>query len=228
MCGRFTYMFTWAELHRLATLTTEPASLGPSYNVAPTHSAPVIRQQEGARRLDFIRWGLVPSWMKESASQRAFINARAETVATKATFRRAFESRRCLVPASGFYEWQKLPDGTKQPHYICSTSGEPFFFAGLWEPAGSDGIETFTILTTCANELVATLHDRMPVILDPADFTTWLDSATPPEVLTSLLRPYPAERMRCYAVSKTVNSPGHNTAECLTPIAAGSHGMLFG
>ena len=147
-----------------------------------------------------------------------------ETVATKPAFRSAFKSRRCLVPASGFFEWQKLDDGkTKQPYYIHATSGTPFFFAGLWEqwsPPDAERVETFTIITTEPNEMMAKLHDRMPVILDPKSFDAWLDPKTSPETVAGLIAPYPTASMTCHPVSTIVNSPRNNVPECVVPSAA--------
>ncbi len=167
MCGRFTLR---TPTHRLAEAfgVRDLPNLPPRYNIAPTQDAAVVRPgPEGeARELAMLRWGLVPSW-SEGPSAYSMINARAETVATKPAFRAAFRHRRCLVPADGFYEWQRV-DGGKQPYLVELASGEPFAFAGLWEHwEGGDVIESFTIIVTEANELLRPIHERMPVILDP-------------------------------------------------------------
>lgn len=222
MCGRFTHMYTWKEIHDLSTLTTRPMDLGRSFNVAPTQESPVVRAEESGRRLDLLRWGLVPSWAKELAIGNSLINARAETVATKPAFRAAFKSRRCLVPASGFFEWTKLEGGKrKQPFYIRLASEEPMFFAGLWEkwaPPEGEAVETYTIITTRPNALTEQYHDRMPVILDPSDFGTWLDPKAPTDSVAELLRPCPPELLMAYPVSTVVNSPKNNAPECVVPI----------
>lgn len=216
MCGRYTHLYTWKQLHRLMTLTTIPAGeLAPRYNLAPTQKAPVVRQDpEGARSADLLRWGLVPFWADDPTIGSKMINARAETAADKPAFRAAFKSRRCIVPASGFYEWKALEgQKAKQPYYIRpAEDGGIFAIAGLWErwktKDGADAVETFTILTTEPNDLMKTLHDRMPVILDPADFDRWLDPKNADAAsLNALMRPAHAETMMCHPVSTRVNTP---------------------
>ena len=152
----------------------------PRFNIAPTQDAPVVRMSGGSRRLDMLRWGLIPSWADDASSSARTINARSETAAEKPSFRDAFRERRCLVPADAFYEWKKVPRG-KQPYAIRRADDTPLAFAGLWEswrdpsrPA-ADAVESFTILTTTPNQRLAGLHDRMPVILSPGDFERWLD-----------------------------------------------------
>jgi putative SOS response-associated peptidase YedK len=225
MCGRYTHKFKWKEIHRLATLTTPPLEFPESFNVAPTQLAPVVREIDGQRRLDLLRWGLVPFWAKDLSIGNSLINARADTAATKPAFRAAFKSRRCLVPASGFYEWQKVKGSkAKQPHYVQLASEEPMFFAGFWEKWDKEGeppggpIETYTILTTEPNTLMASIHNRMPVILEPEDFSAWLSRKTPAERLTAMLRPLPAEQMMARPVSTLVNKPRNNLPECAAPL----------
>jgi putative SOS response-associated peptidase YedK len=173
------------------------------------------------RELQQLRWGLIPSWAKDSSIGSKLINARSETVAEKPSFRSAFKHRRCLVVADGFYEWQKQ-QGTKQPFYFRLRDEQPFGFAGLWEKWSSptqEEIISCTILTTTANELLQSIHDRMPVILDPKDYDLWLDpEVQTPQPLQSLLSPYPAAAMTGYPVSKLVNSPKHNSPECIMPV----------
>lgn len=236
MCGRYTHLFTWKQLHRLMGLTT-PVELPFRYNVAPTQSAPVMLSGGGARRLEFFRWGLVPFWAKDPAIGNRTINARSETVATSPSFRAAFKRRRCLVPASGFYEWQKVEgEGHKQPWYITPASEEIFAFAGLWEHwsgkdehAGED-LHTFTILTTTANRAMAPIHDRMPVILSAGQFDTWLDPAVEDGVVLSpMLAPCAPERLKFARVGTWVNSPRHEDAKCIEPAESGAgEGGLFG
>jgi putative SOS response-associated peptidase YedK len=224
MCGRYTHKFKWMEIHRLATLTTPPLEFPDSFNVAPTQFAPVVRGLEGERRFDLLRWGLIPFWAEDQKIGNSLVNARADTAASKPAFRAAFKSRRCLVPASGFYEWQQLPgEKRKQPHYIARADEEPMFFAGLWErwdppEASGEPIESYTILTTEPNTLMASIHDRMPVILEPENFAAWLSRETPAQRLSALLRPLPAELMMARPVSTLVNNPRNNLPECVAPL----------
>ena len=181
------------------------------YNIAPTTKVPVIRQDEEGRRIDLLRWGLIPFWAKDTKIGYSLINARGESVADKPSFREAFKKRRCLIPASGFYEWQSIPGAkVKQPYYITLQSGEPMTFAGLWEswknPEG-EIVQSCTIVTTEANEMMAKLHDRMPVILDKKGWDTWLDTTADKETLLALIHPYPADEMRAWPVSTRVNKP---------------------
>jgi putative SOS response-associated peptidase YedK len=164
------------------------------------------------------RWGLVPWWSKEMP-KIPHINARAETVHEKALFREAFGKRRALIPATGFFEWQKRADG-KQPYRFRRKDFEPFAFAGLWEfcRLGDEDILSAAIIVGEPNPLAAAIHDRMPVILEPEDYDRWLDADTPIEELRSLLKPYPAERMEGVAVSRAVNSVKNDTEECIQPI----------
>ncbi len=223
MCGRFTLR---TPAHRLAEAfgAHELPNLPPRYNIAPTQDAAVVRRpREGeGRELAMLRWGLVPPWSEGPDSGYSMINARAETVATKSAFRSAFRHRRCLVPADGFFEWQKV-DGRKQPYLVELSDGEPFAFAGLWEHwegLGGDVIDSFTIIVTEANELLRPIHDRMPVILDPPDYDLWLEGG--PAVARAahdLLQPYPAERMVAHPVSRRVNNPRHDDPECIASVS---------
>lgn len=222
MCGRFTLTQSASALAEF--FHVQPMqNLAAQYNIAPTQKVVTVlhNAEINQRELRQLRWGLIPSWGKEASIGTKLINARAETVAEKPVFRSAFKHRRCLVVADGFYEWQKQP-GTKQPFYFRLQDGKPFAFAGLWEKWISpeqEEITSCTILTTAANELLESIHDRMPVILDFKDYDLWLD----PEVqslpaLQSLLSPYPATAMTAYPVSKLVNSPKHNSPECIIPL----------
>jgi putative SOS response-associated peptidase YedK len=222
MCGRFTLTDPREALASLFPLLDLP-DVTPNYNVAPTQAVLAVRVPAGRDKPEpaALKWGLVPSWADDPAIGNRLINARAETVAEKPAFRSAFRQRRCLVLADGFYEWQKV-GRTKQPYRFRLRDGAPFAFAGLWEHWERDGraLDSCTVLTTEANALVKPLHERMPVILAPADFDRWLDpkAAKGPE-LQALLRPYPAEAMAAYPVDPRVNNARHNDAECVAPLA---------
>lgn len=221
MCGRFT-LSQPAAIASTFALDNVP-ELEPRYNIAPTQLVATVLQTENnsTRQLQMLRWGLIPSWAKDPAIGAKMINARSETVAEKPSFRSAFRNRRCLVLADGFYEWQRQ-EGKKQPFYFRLQDKQPFGFAGLWEhwqsPAGEE-IETCTILTTAANELMHSIHDRMPVILAPKDYDIWLDpTVKKPEQLQPLLHPYSSEAMTSYPVSTLVNKPTNNTPECINSL----------
>jgi putative SOS response-associated peptidase YedK len=210
MCGRYTHRYTWQQIVQLYRLMEPAVVLNdfiPRFNIAPTQKAPIVRERDGRRELAMLRWGLIPYWSKDSKIAYKTINARSETVATAPSFREAWMTRRCLVPTSGFYEWLKTPGG-KQPYLIGFKDGRPFAMAGLWERwkdrASGERVETFTIITGAPNEVAGKIHNRMPVIIDPADFDRWLTSQEPP---AELLKPYPADEMVAYPVSKAVNSP---------------------
>lgn len=203
---------------------------GPRYNVAPSQNVAGIRVLRGddeteKRVLGPLRWGLIPFWAGDTSIGNRMINARAETAAEKPAYRKAIRTRRCLIPASGFYEWQK-PAGSKQkqPWFIRLRDGRPFAFAGLWERWGSPDtgegvIESCTILTTAANARVQPIHDRMPVIVGRDDRALWLDRGViEPEAVAHVLRPYDADKMEAWPVSQRVNSPAHDDAECIEPL----------
>lgn len=241
MCGRFTHKFTWKELHDLLARGRWPERLSlaelpePNFNVAPTQSAPIIRAVAGAGgkvtgiEVVALRWGLAPHWAE--SPDRGPINARAETAATNAMFRAAFNARRCLVPTSGFYEWQRPPGGAKapkRPFYITRADGRPLLMAGLWERWGPKDscTETFAILTTAANEFMSGVHDRMPVVIEPEDAPTWLDPSLPGKddpdagrtALTALLRPAAAGVLQMHEVSTSVNNPRSTGEKLLNPL----------
>jgi putative SOS response-associated peptidase YedK len=185
----------------------------PRFNVAPTQDIPVIRDTDSGRELTWMRWGFIPPWAKDPKSGPLLLNARAETASEKPAFRSAFKTARCLIPADGFYEWKKT-NGRKQPYLIHRADGKPFGFAGLW--SRWKDIESCTILTTNANELVRDMHDRMPVILAQSDYATWLN---PDSVdLTGLLKPFPATEMTAVAVNPIVNNARNEVPECIEPI----------
>ena len=222
MCGRFTLNQTAAALAQAFNLEAVP-DLASQYNIAPTQMVATVVHKSESDKCQFqqLRWGLIPSWAKDSGIGAKLINARAETAAEKPSFRSAFKHRRCLVLADGFYEWQRQQH-KKQPFYFRLQNGQPFAFAGLWEkwqsPSGEE-ITSCTILTTTANEVLQPIHDRMPVILAASDYNLWLDpQQQQPEVLQQLLRPYPSSAMTSYPVSTLVNKPQHNTPECIMPI----------
>jgi putative SOS response-associated peptidase YedK len=227
MCGRYTITVLLNELRERFGFETSLDSLVPRYNLAPTQDAPVIIAGDGNRVLQRMRWGLIPSWADDPKIGNRLINARSETAAEKPSFRAAFRRRRCLVPADGFYEWKKNPGASKKtPMRVIVGDGEPFAFAGLWETwknPGGDPVATFTILTTTPNELLRTIHHRMPVILQRNAEEVWMDAEREdPEELTPLLKPYPSGEMRAYPVSTMVNSPANDTPACLEEAGEGA------
>lgn len=193
----------------------------PRYNIAPSQPALTVRTSHANQReLTFLLWGLIPPWSKDPNPNTRLINARSETAATKPAFRAAMRYRRCLVPATHFYEWQRTGK-TKQPYAIEMADESPFAFAGIWEhyqsPDGSE-LETFAILTCEPNEMMADIHDRMPVIIDPNDYDRWLDSSIQNAAeINDLLKPFPAELMASYPVSSYVNSPKNTGPQCIEP-----------
>jgi len=199
-----------------------PGDLSPRYNAAPMQWLPVVRQrQTGERVVHLLRWGLVPSWARDESIATKLINARGETLGEKPSFRAAYKSRRCVIPASGFYEW-KREGKEKQPYFIHPPDGELFGFAGLWErwsPAdGGESVDTFTVVTTDANAIMRPLHDRMPVILAPADYAAWLTKGTDPGLLTGLVVPCPDAMLKVYPVSKAVGSVANEGPDLIRPI----------
>ena len=221
MCGRYTLSTPVEMLAEEFGVAGPLPDLQSNYNVAPTQEVPAVVAGDGGRRLETLRWGLIPSWADDPGIGARMINARSETVAEKPSFRRAFKERRCLIPADGFYEWQKT-NGAKQPYYIRMRSGHPFAFAGLWETWNGDEseIRSCTILTTNPNELVGEIHNRMPVILPPEVYELWLDpDVRETDHLLPLLAPYPAGEMQAYPVSRRVNSPSNNEPGCIESVA---------
>lgn len=217
MCGRFALIVDASVLADVFDVDP-PREISPRFNIAPTQNVGIVRTgSQGDREWATVRWGLVPSWAKDESIGARMINARGETVAEKPSFRAAVKSRRCLIPASGFYEWVKTGDG-KQPHFIHFADARPFAFAGLWErwTKGSEPLDSCTIITTTPNDLVAELHDRMPVILPRDRFDEWL-APKPLSIdrLGELLVPHPAAGMEAYPVSTRVNRPGNDDPECI-------------
>ena len=221
MCGRYDNLIPRDAYSALFRAVRVPRSnFPPRYNVAPTDQIPIVRidPRDGERELTMARWGLIPFWMKEKPKV-PHINARAETVHKLPLFREAFAKRRCLIPATGFYEWQQWSDG-KQPYRFRRKDLEPFAFAGIWEFARLNGEEILSaaMIVGEPNPLVGGVHDRMPVMLLPEDYDAWLGSTTAPEDLRNLLRPYDESLMEAYAVSRKVNSVKNDTEECIEPI----------
>lgn len=211
MCGRFSIFADPERLAERFKARLPAEGLTPRYNAAPSQDLPVILNED-RQLIQLLRWGLVPFWAKDPSIGNRMINARAETLPQKPGFRTALQKRRCLVLADGFYEWQKL-NGRKQPLRVVLKSGEPFAFAGLWETwRQPDGglLRTFTIVTTAPNELLASIHDRMPAILLPEHEQVWLDDSAGQRAWLKVLRPYPAELMTVYPVSHRVNSPAND------------------
>lgn len=220
MCGRFTLTSSGKRLREHFALSAAPDEVVPRYNIAPTQPVLVIPNRS-QRLLREARWGLVPHWAKSLAVGHRMINARAETLPTRAAFRTALERRRCLIPADGFYEWKRA-GRQRSPFFVHSRDGEPIGFAGLWDiwrsPQG-EAVASCTIITTAPNQLIAPLHDRMPVILDPKSYDAWLNPRPQPaEVLMPLLVPAPADALEFYPVSPLVNSPNNEDAACILPI----------
>ncbi len=225
MCGRYT--LTVQEQDLIAEFDLIAGDIGDyavRYNIAPTQNAPVVRVIESRRRVDPLRWGLIPHWAKDIKIGNRMINARSEEAESKPAFRNALRMRRCLVPCTGFFEWKVLDDGNstrpgKQPYYIRRADERVFALAGMWErwhaPNGST-VESYTILTTAPNDLLSTLHDRMPVIISPDEYALWLDPNMQDAIrLRSLFSPFPARDFVAKPVSTKVNSPANDSPECI-------------
>jgi putative SOS response-associated peptidase YedK len=220
MCGRFVLRCTVDEVRAEFDIGEIQWAFEPSFNIAPGQDVLAVLNG-GGRRLAKMRWGLIPSWSKDPQIGDRMINARAETLAQKPSFSRSFKERRCLIVASGFYEWQARA-GKKYPVYIRLRSDRPFGFAGLydvWRPAEGDPVTSCTIITTMPNELLAPIHNRMPVIIRPEDRSEWLDRGVKDlPRLQKLLNPYPDSDLEAYEVSTKCNSPKYNQPDCLEPI----------
>ena len=214
MCGRFTLRTPLSvSIDEFDLSLDQQLLVEPRYNIPPTVNVPVVRLADDKRTLSLMRWGLLPSWTKDPKSAPLLNNARAETVAEKPSFRSAFKSRRCLIPASGFFEWKK-EGKLKQPYLFRRPDDRPIAFAGLWETWND--IESCTIITTEANALMAPIHDRMPVVLGQNDYAQWLDPTA--IELTSLLSPCPAEELVCYPVDPVVNNARNQGPQCIVPL----------
>ncbi len=222
MCGRFTLTIDPSHLQEAFPWAVIPDDLSPRYNIAPSQMVAVI-PNTGEKKVSMYKWGLIPSWSKDPAIGDRMINARAESLAEKPSFRNAFRRRRCLILADGFYEWKQTPGmKSKQPMYIRLKENRPFAFAGLWElwnsPDGSE-IRSCTIITTQPNALLEPIHNRMPVILPPDAYQQWISPEDrQPAQLNELLVPYPAEQVIAFPISKMVNSPEYDAPEVIKPI----------
>jgi putative SOS response-associated peptidase YedK len=221
VCGRYTLKAPREAIAEAFDLANVPQLL-PRFNIAPPQPVPVVRLDptSGERSLAFLQWGLIPSWADDPAIGNRLINARADTVAEKPAFRSAFKKRRCLVPADGFYEWKR--ENGKTPYYFRLKDESPFAFAGLWErwEKGDEPLESCTLITCAANGVVGAVHNRMPVILKPDDYTRWLDSEQPrAEVLVRLLAPLPDDWLAAHPVGKLVNNPSHEDPRCIERVA---------
>jgi putative SOS response-associated peptidase YedK len=223
MCGRYRLSRRKQIVEAQFSSASGEEDWNPRYNIAPTQLVPVIRQNpnQPIRELTLLRWGLIPSWMKDSSGAATMINARSETAGTKPAFRDALKSRRCLIPADGFYEWQRVGK-TKQPYCFEVGNAQMFAFAGIWDrwkdPNGN-WVKTCSILTTTPNALTSAVHDRMPVILDPDSYDLWLDPGMhDASTVSDMLKPYDAQQMRLFPVSSRVNSVVNDDAECSTPV----------
>jgi putative SOS response-associated peptidase YedK len=222
MCGRFTLFEPDKVLAREFGVSDFPPR-SPRYNIAPSQPVAAVRATPAGsgREIVLLRWGLIPSWSKDPAIGNRLINARAETAREKPSFRNAFRRHRCLIPASGFYEWQRQERG-KQPYFVRMRDERPFAFAGLWdrwESPDESVIETCTILTTAANAVLAPIHDRMPVILPPTEYARWLDPALlNTDSLAPLLVPFPPEEMLAFPIGMRVNAPSVDDEGCIVPL----------
>lgn len=218
MCGRYTITTDAATLAQRFAARLPAQMPEPRFNAAPTQPLPVVLYTED-RHIELLRWGLVPHWADDPSIGNKLINARAETIAQKPSYREAFRQRRCLVLADGYYEWQKTAAG-KIPMRFLLNDELPFAFAGLWETwrDGEDRIQSFTIITTSANEITAPIHHRMPAILRPEYEAAWLDPNTDPVDLHTMLLPYPDDAMQVYAVSKSINSPANEGPSLIAPL----------
>jgi len=223
MCGRYRLSRRKQIVEEHFDCGSDEPDWAPRYNIAPTQSVPVIRQntKEPVRKLSLMRWGLIPSWAKDPSVAASMINARAETAATKPAFRDALKSRRCLIPADGFYEWSRTGKA-KQPYCLEVHEGELFAFAGIWDrwkdPSGQ-WVKSCSILTTTPNAVTAAVHDRMPVILDPDAYDVWLDPGmTKVEAVSDLLKPCDARLMRRYPISTRINHVANDDEGCSAPV----------
>jgi putative SOS response-associated peptidase YedK len=226
MCGRYTLKANPKIIEeKFRAIVPDGALFEPRYNIAPTQLVETVREIAGVREYAPLKWGLVPSWAQDPAVGNKLCNARAETVTEKPSFREAFKRRRCLIPASGFYEWRKQTSGPKQPFYFYVKDEEVFAFAGLFEEwldrETGELLETCSIITTTANKVLEPVHERMPVILKPDDYDQWLDPKEQnPQKLQELLRPFPSEDMGSRMVGTSVNFVSNNSPELIEESSA--------
>ncbi len=230
MCGRYTYLYTWRQLHdhlerflvsMRSALHAQPGP-EPSYNAAPKATVPVIKRVEGDLMPAMMKWWLVPHWARTPDGRQATFNARSESADTKPSFRSAFRKGRCVVPASGFYEWRKHDDGTKTPMYIYRADGEPLYFAGLWDAWGDRSVgpqlESCTVLTTTPNAEMAAVHDRMPCVLEPEDIEPWLSPDEPAATAKRRLRPAADGLLAMHEVTRRVGNVKSTGPQLIQPI----------
>ena len=235
MCGRFAQPRSAEELARIFHARPAADLAGERFNVAPTDEVAAVVEHHGDRTVDAFRWGLVPFYAKDARGGARLINARAETVESSPAFRTAFTRHRCIIPADAFYEWRRERDPAtgrtvrSEPFAVRRSDGEPLALAGLWsgwrDPDTATRLYTCTILTTDPNELVARIHNRMPVVLDPTDWDAWLAAGTPAEHLRALLHPAPDEALDAYAVSPAVNNVRNEGPQLLAPLSRWSDGL---
>jgi putative SOS response-associated peptidase YedK len=222
MCGRYTFTSAPEAMRQLFRYLEQP-NFPPRYNIAPTQPIAIVRLVEGERRFALVRWGLLPSWVKDPKAFSLVINARGESILDKPAFRAAMKRRRCLIPADGFYEWQKAGD-RKRPFFIHAKMGTPLAFAGLWEtwtgPNGEE-LETAAIVTTRANGTLAPIHDRMPVIVPPEAFDLWLNcNDVDAKTAEAMIAPAPGDVLEAYEISTAVNRTANDSPKLLEPVAA--------
>jgi putative SOS response-associated peptidase YedK len=217
MCGRFTLKSPERIKFQRLVNTFDLDNIIPRYNIAPSQNVLAVVERDSVREVTQLQWGLIPFWSKEA---KGFINARVETIDEKPTFSESFQRRRCLIPADGFYEWERLNKKTSQPYYFQMKDGAPFAFAGVWDRWKSNGntINSCAIITTTANELLSTIHHRMPVIMPPESHDLWLDAASRAADLKDLLVPFPASEMTSHAVSRNVNDTKQDDEDLLQPV----------
>ncbi len=219
MCGRYSLVCDAEHLQAYYDLVSAGVFAAPRFNIAPAQAVPAVVLVDGERHLELFRWGFIPAWAKDKRRGRSAINARAESIEARPTFRNAFRHRRCIIPADGFYEWQGSAGHRRAWRIEPAERREFFSFAGLWETWEGDGevIHSCTIIVGPANALLEPIHDRMPIILPRDALAPWLDPHTPTGVLHGLLQPYPAAAMRAYRIGNHVNNPRHDDPQCLLP-----------
>jgi len=221
MCGRFTITLEAVELQQDLGIAAMPTDWQPRFNVAPTQPVAAV-MDASSRRAEWLRWGLIPSWAKDPTIASRLINARSETVAEKPSFRQAFNRRRCLILADGFYEWKRSASqkGPSQPYYFQRIDKKPFAFAGLWEtwkPPEGEIIRTCIIITCPANEIISPVHERMPVMVSGESMWNWLEPCSP-DALMSILRPYPPDWMTAFPISRLVNNASMESPDMVKPL----------
>ena len=219
MCGRYSLKKTNKDLEEQFKIAYSSIKVQQRFNIAPTQIVPAVIETDKENELHGYRWGLIPHWAKDKSTGNKLINARAETVHEKPSFRQSFKTQRCLIPADGFIEWEKQGKD-KHPHYICLKSDSVFAFAGIWAEWSMEKevIRSCCIITTEANPYLQSIHNRMPVILNPENYSVWLAPTTKAETLRSLLRSLPEDQIKEYEISKEINSPKNDRAECLVPV----------